>query len=173
MSVPVMAWTIAPIAEEHIDGYWTAVDSVARERRYLAMLEGPPLERTRAFVLRNLREDRPHFIALEQGCVIGWCDIASFDRPLYAHSGMLGMGVVAAHRGRGIGEALIRAALEKARAKGLTRVELAVRAGNTPARALYEKLGFVLEGVQRNAVRIDGRFEDQLSMALLIDASAA
>ena len=163
-----MAWTIVPIAEEHIEGFRLAVDSVAREGRYLALVEAPPVEKSRAFVRRNLNEDRPHFVALEDGRVVGWCDIASLDRPVYAHSGVLGMGVIAAHRGRGIGEALIRAALEKARVTGLTRVELLVRESNTPARALYEKVGFVVEGVQRNAVRMDGRYEDQLSMALLL-----
>jgi RimJ/RimL family protein N-acetyltransferase len=164
-----MSWSVAPIAEEHIEGYWSAVDSVAREREYLAFVEGPPLEASRAFVLRNLRENRPHFVALHEGSVVGWCDIASLDRPVFAHSGVLGMGVVAAHRGRGIGGALIRAALGKAAATGLTRIELTVREPNLRARALYEKLGFAVEGVKRDAVRIDGRRENLVCMALLLD----
>jgi len=164
-----MSWIIAPIAEEHIEGFRVAVDSVARERKYLAMHEAPPLETTYAFVRRNIRHNRPHFVALEDGHVVGWCDISSLERALYAHAGVLGLGVLATHRGRGIGGALIRAALAKARANGLTRVQLHVRAGNVRARVLYEKVGFVIEGVQRNAVRLDGVYEDQLSMAVLFD----
>ncbi len=42
---------IVPIEESHIDGFHRTLDFVARERRYLAFLEGPPLVSTRAFVL--------------------------------------------------------------------------------------------------------------------------
>ena len=37
--IVAMSWRIVPIAEEHIEGFGQAIDSVARERRYLALLE--------------------------------------------------------------------------------------------------------------------------------------
>ncbi len=162
-----MTWTVVPIEERHIEGFWTAVGAVARERKYLALLDAPPLEGARAFVLRNLRERRPHFVALLDDAVIGWCDVSPLDRPVFEHAGLLGMGVVAEHRGRGIGRELLRAALENAREMGLTRVELTVREGNAAARALYEKAGFAVEGLKRNAVRVDGRYENLVCMAVL------
>ena len=45
-------------------------------------------------------------------------------------------------RGSGLGEAMVTAALDRARSRGCRRVELDVDAGNAPARALYEKQGF-------------------------------
>jgi RimJ/RimL family protein N-acetyltransferase len=162
-----MSWSVVPIAEEHIEGYRDAVASVAVERKYLAFLDAPPLEMSSAFVLRNLRDRRPHFVALDGGAVVGWCDIASLELPVFAHSGTLGMGVIASHRGRGIGRELLRVTLENAREMGLTRVELTVREGNAAARALYEKAGFAVEGLKRNAVRVDGRHENLVCMAIL------
>jgi ribosomal protein S18 acetylase RimI-like enzyme len=53
-----------------------------------------------------------------------------------------GMGVVAAARRGGIGERLMRALIERARAAGVRRLGLEVLERNTGARALYEKLGF-------------------------------
>jgi ribosomal protein S18 acetylase RimI-like enzyme len=53
-----------------------------------------------------------------------------------------GMGVVARLRRRGIGEAMLTAALDAARAAGIERVTLEVLEQNIPARALYERLGF-------------------------------
>lgn len=50
--------------------------------------------------------------------------------------------VLASHRGRGIGRALLRAAEERARAAGSDRVVLSVKAGNTGARALYAAEGY-------------------------------
>jgi ribosomal protein S18 acetylase RimI-like enzyme len=53
-----------------------------------------------------------------------------------------GVGVVPAHRRRGIGERLARALLENARAAGAREMVLEVIVENAPAIALYEKLGF-------------------------------
>ncbi len=162
-----MTWRVVPIEEQHIEGYWAVLGSVARERAYLAFLDAPPLEGVRAYALRNLRENRPHFVALLDGTVVGWCDIASLERPVFEHAGLLGMGVAAEHRGRGIGRELLRATLENAREMGLTRVELTVREPNARARELYEKAGFAVEGLKRNAVRVDDRYENLLCMAIL------
>ncbi len=165
----MLNYQIVPIAEEHIAGFWAALDSVAREHKYIGCLEGPPIETTRAFVLENIKGHWPHFVALSEGTVIGWCDITSLSRPIFAHSGVLGIGLLAPYRGQGIGEALMRAALDQAKSVGLTRVELTVRENNKRAIVLYEKLGFVVEGLHRNAVRVDKIYENLISMALLFE----
>lgn len=54
-----------------------------------------------------------------------------------------GMGVVESHRRRGLGQAVMRAVLARARALGLTEVMLEVLEQNASAHALYESLGFV------------------------------
>jgi ribosomal protein S18 acetylase RimI-like enzyme len=45
-------------------------------------------------------------------------------------------------RGKGLGEALVNAAIERARERGCRRIELDANEGNTPAIKLYERLGF-------------------------------
>jgi RimJ/RimL family protein N-acetyltransferase len=159
---------IVPITEGHISGFCAAVDSVARESKLLASLEGPPIEMSRAFVLENLRENRPHYVALHESAVIGWCDISPLRRPLHAHVGVLGMGVLFEFRGQGVGKALILAALEKAKGIGLTRIELLVREENTRAIRLYEHVGFAVEGLKKQSTRIDGRYYNDFFMALLL-----
>lgn len=162
-------YEIVPIAEKFIESFRLAVGSVARERKYLAFLDEPSLEMSRSFVLENIRDNWPHFVAINDGKVIGWCDISSLHRPVFAHSGTLGIGVIASYRGQGIGEALMRKTVENAQALGLTRIELTVRENNKPAIALYEKIGFVMEGLHRNAVRIGEEYENLISMALLFE----
>lgn len=159
---------IIPIAEEPIEGFWSAIDSVARERKYLAFLEGPPINSTRDFVLENIKNNWPHFIAVSEGKIIGWCDISALDRPVFAHIGSLGIGVLASYRGLGIGKRLMQRSIQKAEQKGLTRIELTVREKNTSAIALYEKFGFEKEGIHKNAVCIDGKYENHVFMALLL-----
>jgi ribosomal protein S18 acetylase RimI-like enzyme len=158
---------IVLIAEEHIEGFRAVLDAVARERRYLGFLEAPSIEETRGFVLRNIRKGFPQCVALLDGRVVGWCDILPLERPTLAHGGTLGIGVARDFRGRGIGTALLQETLERAKAAGLTRIELTVREDNLRAIALYEKLGFVREGLKRNAVRLDGEYGNLVSMGLL------
>ena len=55
-----------------------------------------------------------------------------------------GMGVRLSARRRGIGEQLMLALISNARASGLTTLGLEVLEPNTSARALYEKLGFLI-----------------------------
>ena len=95
---------IIPITENHIEGFWAAVDSVAREQHYLSFLQGPPLDMSRAFALENIKDNWPHFIALCDKKVVGWCDISSLHRPVFAHCGTLGIGVLKSFRGQGVGK---------------------------------------------------------------------
>jgi ribosomal protein S18 acetylase RimI-like enzyme len=159
---------IVPIGQGHIEGFHRALDIVARERRYLAFLEAPPIESTRAFVLNNIKRGHPQFVAVSaDGEVVGWCDVKPLDRPTQAHRGVFGMGLLPQFRGQGLGTKLIRSALAAARAVGLHRVELTVREHNTGAIELYKKEGFEIEGVQRDAVLVDGVYESVVCMAVV------
>jgi L-amino acid N-acyltransferase YncA len=164
MTMPV---EIVPIEEGHIEGFHRALDAVARERRYLSFLEAPPLESMRAFVGENIKRGYPELVAISAGEVVGWCDVIPKPRPIYAHTGVPGMGLLPPFRGRGIGADLIRRSLVAARVFGFHRVELTVRENNTGAVQLYKKVGFEVEGLQRDAVQVDGVYENVLFMAVL------
>lgn len=86
------------------------------------------------------------------------------------HSGVVGIGLLPDHRGRGLGEKLMLQALAAARAFGFGRVELSVRHDNARALALYRKVGFKIEGQKRHALQVDGVFHDLIIMGLLFDA---
>ena len=161
-----MAVEIVPIERRHIAGFRELLDGVARERRWLAFLEAPPLPRIRSFVLNGLRNGMAQFVAVDDGRVLGWCDVNPKTHESLRHSGVLGMGVAASHRGQGLGSALLRATLEAASARGITRIELVVRADNAAAIALYERHGFELEGRLRDYMIVDGVAHDALAMAL-------
>ena len=66
------------------------------------------------------------------------------------------MGLIPTHRGQGIGRMLIETTLIQSWKLGSTRVELDVHSDNESAIALYEKVGFAREGIQRHASLIDG-----------------
>jgi len=162
-----MGWRIVPIERRHIAGFRAVLDDVARERRYLAFLEAPPMARVRRFVLDGLRAGISQHVAVDGDRVVGWCDVTPKSHETLRHSGTLGMGVATSHRGIGVGTALLRATLEGAFARGLTRVELVVRADNELAIELYRRQGFELEGRLRQYIVVDGAAHDALQMARL------
>jgi ribosomal protein S18 acetylase RimI-like enzyme len=89
------------------------------------------------------------------------------DRVVYSHCGTLGIGLLPKFRGRGIGRQLMQTTIDAAWQYGMTRIELTVREHNANAIALYKKLGFQIEGLQRNAIRIDGQYQNVYAMALV------
>ena len=148
------------------------LDSVARERRYLAQLEAPPLARMQEFVAGNIDSNAIQYVAVEDERVVGWADILPHWAAALAHCGTFGMGVLADYRGAGIGARLIAACLEQAAPRGITRVELQARADNARAIRLYEKAGFNTEARLRNAMKFDGVYHDAIQMSWLAEPPA-
>jgi ribosomal protein S18 acetylase RimI-like enzyme len=114
-----------------------------------------------------IKHGYPQWVVTSMDEVVGWCDVTPKTRPIYAHCGVLGMGLLPPFRGQGIGKRLILRTLEAARAFGLHRVELTVRENNKNAIELYKKVGFQIEGLQRHAVHVDGDYENVVFMAVL------
>jgi ribosomal protein S18 acetylase RimI-like enzyme len=79
------------------------------------------------------------------------------------------MAVAREWRGRGIGTALMGAAIEWARSAGLHKLSLSVFAHNTAAIAVYRKVGFVEEGRRvKQYRRSSGELWDAIDMGLLL-----
>jgi ribosomal protein S18 acetylase RimI-like enzyme len=80
--------------------------------------------------------------------------------------------VAPAHRRRGVGRALLHAAIAQARAtRGVRQLKLGVNASNAAALALYRAAGFETYGVEPAALAIDGLFHDEaLCMLRLRDS---
>ncbi|AKU93219.1 GNAT family N-acetyltransferase [Vulgatibacter incomptus] len=110
-----------------------------------------------------------HFLVACAGDdVVGQLGLHASSRPRRLHVGELGMGVRDDWQGRGVGTALLRAALDLAdRWLQLRRIELQVYADNAAAIALYRRHGFVLEGTHRDFAFRDGAYVDALSMGRL------
>ncbi|HUB10620.1 MAG TPA: GNAT family N-acetyltransferase [Acetobacteraceae bacterium] len=81
--------------------------------------------------------------------------------------------VDAAHRGGGLGFALVETAVAYARAAGVRMLYLTVTVGNDAARRVYERLGFRGIAVEPRALLVNGTFYDDEHMALDLDASAS
>jgi len=104
-------------------------------------------------------------VAVAAGEVIGSIHVAA-TRHGY---GEIGMAIAREWRGRGVGSALMEAAIDWARTKGLHKLSLGVFAHNAAGLALYRKYGFVEEGRRvKHYRRQSGELWDSIEMGLLL-----
>lgn len=101
--------------------------------------------------------------------LVGQLGLYASANPRRRHVGELGMGVRDDWQGRGVGTALLGAALDLAdRWLQLRRLELQVYADNASGIALYARQGFVEEGRHRHFAFRDGAYVDALTMARVL-----
>jgi len=126
---------IMPMAESHLDA--------------VAALEAQCFSDPwpRELLSRQLQSGRHVLLcAVCGGAVAGY---AGYEYVL--DEGYIGnVAVSADFRRRGLGRRLVEAMMESARQRELAFLTLEVRAGNEPARRLYEAMGFQIVGVRKN-----------------------
>jgi putative acetyltransferase len=110
-------------------------------------------------------------VACADNEVIGQIGLhTSPNRPRRRHVGQLGMAVRDDWQGKGVGTALMQAAIDLAdKWLNLSRLELEVYTDNEPAIKLYRKFGFTVEGTAIDFAFRDGQFVDVYLMARLRD----
>ena len=140
-----LAELFATVAEER-DGIATEppVDVEARTSQFAASAAGT-------------------IVAVAEGSIIGSLHVETSRFGF----GEFGMAVSREWRGRGVGSALLAAAIEKARREGLHKLALEVFPHNEAAIALYRRFGFVEEGRRvRHYRRASGELWDSVIMGL-------
>jgi RimJ/RimL family protein N-acetyltransferase len=106
---------------------------------------------------------------LDDGEMVGLMNCWGGTRRAMKHETTLGITVKAGRRGEGIGTRMMMQAIEWARGSGVVkRVQLEVIAENVEALKLYERLGFVAEGVRKRAFWKQERWMDSVVMGLLL-----
>jgi RimJ/RimL family protein N-acetyltransferase len=115
-------------------------------------------------------EETPHafaLLAVAGSRVVGVLDFRPNDGRGRTPSGSFGMSVASDYRRMGIGRRMVEAMIERALSDrpDLCRIELEVVPWNTPAIALYGRLGFRLEAVKEKAIQFRGKPEPLLLMA--------
>jgi RimJ/RimL family protein N-acetyltransferase len=107
--------------------------------------------------------------------VVGHAELRGPNVETALHRALFSIGIEREHVGKGHGRRLMVTALEWALAQpSLEWIDLRVFSTNTPARALYDKLGFEAIGTCRDAFRMDdGTHIDDVQMVLDLSAVRA
>lgn len=82
----------------------------------------------------------------EGGDILGYCGIWGAG----SEGQICNIAVLDRERNRGIGCALLEFSMEECRKRGMRDFTLEVRESNMAAQRLYEKIGFIREGIRKN-----------------------
>jgi ribosomal protein S18 acetylase RimI-like enzyme len=97
--------------------------------------------------------------------LVGVAGVLIGEGPKEAHKSLLrGMYVRPSSRNAGIGRRLVETAIDFARQR-VELIQLAVVSDNEPARRLYASFGFMEYGIEKKALKQDGRYYDEILMA--------
>jgi RimJ/RimL family protein N-acetyltransferase len=167
-------WTLRPARPTDADALSRLFAAVRAEGRWLVTSPAVMSESEAFFIGEMIRAgDGLVLVAEADGEVVGNV-LVSLDRSVAsAHIGTLSICVAEGWRDVGIGSALVGAAIDWARRSGLLKVALGVFPDNERAIAVYERAGFVREGLRRRQYRGPGNtFRDELLMAWFPDSEA-
>ncbi len=99
--------------------------------------------------------------------------VRTTSEKLAHNADVCGMYVTPAFRRRGVGRALLDTLIAHARTFAhLRNLKLSVNASNTAAIALYQSRGFILYGLEREAICVDGVFYHEEFYALPLNRNA-
>lgn len=87
-----------------------------------------------------------YLVAEENDRIVGYCGVYN----IVGEGDITNVAVAESERGRGIAGKMLTGLLEEGSAHGIEAFTLEVRSSNAPAIHLYEKLGFVTEGIRKN-----------------------
>nr|WP_319488789.1 GNAT family N-acetyltransferase [uncultured Caproiciproducens sp.] len=97
---------------------------------------------------------------------IGCAGLSVYASPRLRHSAGIGIMVHKEYQGMGVGQKLMETLLDMAdNWLMLVRVELTVYTDNEKAIKLYQKMGFVSEGIKQKAAIRNGQYADEYIMA--------
>jgi RimJ/RimL family protein N-acetyltransferase len=109
-------------------------------------------------------------IALYGDKIVGHAQIFRFPHPRRRGTADLVTYIHQDFQNVGLGTAMLAKLIELAKKEGLHRIGLNVVADNKRAVRLYQKMGFKIEGVMKDAYfGEDGKYHDMLVMGLLLN----
>ena len=108
------------------------------------------------------------FVVIYEGHLIGMLDADIHKNSQRSHCASFGMSVLNEYRRYGVGSSLLTKLFLWAKKNQLKRIELEVFSNNLAAIGLYKKMGFCVEGVKKEAVRVGTGYVDMIQMVRLV-----
>jgi RimJ/RimL family protein N-acetyltransferase len=157
--------TIRPAILEDSIGITDAVKTIIQKGNYIQKEKTKSLQEEKEFI-QLMQESRNLYAVIElQGEVVGIIRVMRGELEMKNHTGVFRTWLVDKARGLGIGKMILVYTFDWCEKNNLHKLWLTVFSSNKIAISLYEKYGFQIEGVQKDQLCINGKYEDEIYMA--------
>ncbi|WP_306431085.1 GNAT family N-acetyltransferase [Paenibacillus sp. XY044] len=131
--------------------------------------EDKPIEKLRGNLIAS--DNRFTLGAFINSVLIGTVTFVRESNPKIVHKGnVYAMYVAPEFREKGIGKSLVQELIIKAKkCDGLEQINLTVISNNNAAKRLYETIGFVTYGTERNALKTECQYWDENLMVFRLN----
>lgn len=123
--------------------------------------------------LQSAEESENDFLvtAFADGVIIGDAGVSQIRNHLkFRHRAYMGISIQKAYCNKGLGNIMVKIAVEQAKRNGFEQLELGVFSDNPNAICLYEKSGFKKVGIMPRAFKLkDGTYRDEIQMVHIFD----
>lgn len=163
--------TIRPISTGDSILFLDLLLGLDNETRFMMMEPGErktPVEEMPS-VIGRIKTNGEVFVVEDSLILVGFLSIQRESYQRNRHSAYIVIGIRQAWVGKGLGKGLFAVAEDWARGQGLHRLELTVMTHNERGIALYQKMGFGIEGTRRHSLKVDGVYIDEYQMSKLLD----
>ncbi|MFC0271669.1 GNAT family N-acetyltransferase [Metabacillus herbersteinensis] len=142
-----------------------AVKTVIYTGAYIQKEKPRTVEEEREFITTMQNQDNMYLAIEIDGTVVGIARVVRGELEMKRHIGLFRTWLAERAQGLGIGKEIMTYTLEWCRLHQLHKLCLTVFASNGLAQKLYERYGFVQEGIQKEQVKINGQYDDEIFMA--------
>ncbi|KKI88723.1 GNAT family acetyltransferase [Bacillus sp. SA1-12] len=142
-----------------------AVENILEAGTYIQKESPHTIEEEKEFIIEMNQLDNMYVAVELENKVVGIARVIRGELEMKRHTGLFRTWLIDTAQGNGIGSQIMSYTLEWCRLHHLHKLCLTVFASNGLAQKLYERYGFIQEGIQKEQIKINGQFDDEIYMA--------
>jgi RimJ/RimL family protein N-acetyltransferase len=160
---------LRPVEERDAESIVSAVELIIKSGSYIQKEAARTIQDEIKFIKHMVLQDNMYVAVEINHQIVGIARVIRGELEMKRHIGLFRTWLVEVAQGKGIGTELINYTIEWCKIHKLHKLCLTVFASNGLAHKLYERFGFVQEGIQKEQVKINGKYDDEVFMAYFFE----
>lgn len=160
---------------DEVEAFWNMLNQLDKETQFMLYepgereKRGKPTEGLKRMIESSINGTDFLLIAEVDQEIVGYIMAERGRLNRVSHRAYIVVGIREGYRGRGIGTEFFKRLEKWAKEQQLVRLELTVMCSNTSAKQLYEKNGFVVEGIKKKSMFVNESYVDEYYMAKILE----
>jgi RimJ/RimL family protein N-acetyltransferase len=142
-----------------------AVENILKIGSYIQKESARTVNEEKNFIKEMKKLDNMYVTVELENKIVGIARVIRGELEMKRHTGLFRTWLIESAQGNGIGSQIMDYTLDWCRNHGLHKLCLTVFASNDLAFKLYERYGFIQEGIQKEQVKVNGQYDDEIFMA--------